>query len=349
MSVKVCIVGSGNWGSAIARILGETVKRHASCFAEKVKMWVFEEEFEGRKLSEIINTDHENTKYLPGKKLPANIVAVPDLVESAGDADVLVFVVPHQFTGRICEQLKGHLKPEAFGVTLIKGLATTEQGGIKLISEQIADMLDIPMTTLMGANLAREIAEEQFSEATVGASRDDHAQLLKKLFQTDYFRITCVKDAHTVELCGALKNVVACGAGFTDGLGLGDNTKSAVIRIGLMEMTKFVEFFYPGSNLATFFESCGIADLITTCYGGRNRLCAEAFVKTGKSLQQLEAELLKGQRLQGPHTAEQVNKMLIAHNMRDKFPLFDAVHQICAGTMKPQQFIDCLRDHPEHR
>lgn len=75
---------------------------------------------------------------------------------------------------------------------------------------------------------------------------------------------------------------MAVGAGFADGLGYGDNTKAAVIRLGLMEMIKFVDTFYEGTKSATFLESCGVADLVTTCYGGRNRKVAEAMVKTKK-------------------------------------------------------------------
>ncbi|CAF4671011.1 unnamed protein product, partial [Didymodactylos carnosus] len=102
------------------------------------------------------------------------------------------------------------------------------------------------------------------------------------------------------------ENIVAVAAGFSDGLGFGDNTKAAVIRLGLKEMVKFCEEFFPGHHPQIFLESCGVADLVTTCYGGRTRRVAEAFVKTGKDIKTLEEEMLNGQKLQGPDAAAEV-------------------------------------------
>uniref|UniRef100_A0A8C5XEN7 Glycerol-3-phosphate dehydrogenase [NAD(+)] n=1 Tax=Microcebus murinus TaxID=30608 RepID=A0A8C5XEN7_MICMU len=316
---KVCIVGSGNWGSAIAKIVGGNAAQLA-CFDPRVTMWVFEEDVGGRKLTEIINTQHENVKYLPGHKLPPNVVAVPDVVQAAMDADILIFVVPHQFIGKICDQLKGHLKKNTIGISLIKGV---DEGpnGLKLISEVIGERLGIPMSVLMGANIASEVADEKFCETTIGCKDPAQGQLLKELMQTPNFRITVVQEVDTVEICGALKNVVAVGAGFCDGLGFGDNTKAA---------------------------SCGVADLITTCYGGRNRKVAEAFARTGKSIEQLEKEMLNGQKLQGPQTARELHSILQHKGLVEKFPLFMAVYRVCYEGQPVGEFIRCLQNHPEH-
>ncbi|XP_055923688.1 glycerol-3-phosphate dehydrogenase [NAD(+)], cytoplasmic isoform X2 [Eupeodes corollae] len=345
--ISVCIVGSGNWGSAIAKIVGKNAAKLPE-FDERVTMYVYEEMIDGKKLTEIINTTHENVKYLPGHKLPPNVVAVPDIVEAAKVADILIFVVPHQFIRNFCASLLGKIKPTAVAISLIKGFDKAEGGGIDLISHIITRHLKIPCSVLMGANLANEVADENFCETTIGCKDIKYGKILRDIFQADHFRVVVVDDVDAVEVCGALKNIVACGAGFVDGLGLGDNTKAAVIRLGLMEMIRFVDIFYPGSKLATFFESCGVADLITTCYGGRNRKVSEAFVKTGKSIKELEGEMLNGQKLQGPFTAEEVNYMLKAKQMENKFPLFTAIHRICIGELKATQLIDCIRSHPEH-
>lgn len=112
--------------------------------------------------------------------------------------------------------------------------------------------------------------------------------------------------------------MVACAAGFIDGLDLGENTKAAAIRLGLLEMIKFTKLMYPSSSMATFMESCGIADIITSCYGGRNHKACEAFVKTGKEIAEIEAVMLNGQKLQGPSTAEATYIDLKSTNTEDQ-------------------------------
>uniref|UniRef100_A0A8C4P1G1 Glycerol-3-phosphate dehydrogenase [NAD(+)] n=1 Tax=Dicentrarchus labrax TaxID=13489 RepID=A0A8C4P1G1_DICLA len=318
---KVCIVGSGNWGSSIAKIIGHNVKA-SNRFDPMVNMWVYEEIIDGRKLTEVINTDHENVKYLPGHKLPRNVVAIPEITEAVKGAKILVFVIPHQFIGKLCDQMKPHITEGTIGISLIKGI---DEGpdGLKLISDIIREKLEIEVSVLMGANIASEVADEKFCETTIGARNEANGVIFKELLQTPNFRITVVEESDTVELCGALKNIVAVGAGFCDGLGFGDNTKAAVI-------------------------SCGVADLITTCYGGRNRKVAEAFVKTSKSITELEAEMLNGQKLQGPQTSAEVYKLLQKRDMVNKFPLFSAVYQICFEGKEVKEFITCLQNHPEH-
>ncbi|XP_053823592.1 glycerol-3-phosphate dehydrogenase [NAD(+)], cytoplasmic isoform X2 [Vidua chalybeata] len=299
-SKKVCIVGSGNWGSAIAKIAGSNTARLSS-FESQVNMWVLEEEVGGRRLTDIINTEHENVKYLPGHKLPPNVG-----VDEGPD-------------------------------------------GLRLISDIIHEKLGIEMNVLMGANIASEVAEEKFCETTIGCKNMKHGQMLKDLMQTPNFRVSVVQEADTVEICGALKNVVAVGAGFCDGLGYGDNTKAAVIRLGLMEMIGFAKLFCKGPvTSSTFLESCGVADLITTCYGGRNRKVAEAFAKTGKTIEQLEKEMLNGQKLQGPQTSAELHRILKSKNAMEKFPLFTAVYRICYEGKPVTDFITCLQNHPEH-
>ncbi|KAF9438078.1 glycerol-3-phosphate dehydrogenase [Entomortierella beljakovae] len=327
MTEKVAIVGSGNWGSAVAKIIGGNVRRF-NHFAQEVKMWVFEETINGQKLTDIINTKHENVKYLPGIQLPSNVVACPDLLETCRDATMLVFVVPHQFVASICRQLQGRIRANCRVISLIKGVDVNENG-FRLITDMIQEALNVPTCVLSGANIANEVAEERFCETTIGYRNRHDGELFKQIFHTLNFRVNIVEDVVGVELCGALKNIIAIGGGLVDGLKLGDNTKAAIIRIGLYEMRKFSQMFYKDVRDATFFESCGVADLITTCAGGRNRKVAEAHVVTGKSFDQLEKEMLNGQKLQGTSTAKDMYNILSKKGLCHEFPLMTVIYRIC--------------------
>jgi glycerol-3-phosphate dehydrogenase (NAD+) len=327
----VAVIGNGNWGTVGAQLVALNSQKLAHVETQ-VNMWTFEEQVNGRNLSEIINETHENVKYLQGIKLPENLYAEPDLLKAIDGATALVFCIPHQFIGGILNQMKPAIeametKPKA--ISLIKGI-DFDENGIILISQVISRALGIDCAVLMGANVAKEAALGQFCETTVGAHTDEQGQFWKDVFHQDTFHTTYVLDPVAVELCGALKNIVAIGAGFSDGLGFGGNTKAAIIRLGLIEMYNFCKTFYPdaGVKAATFFESCGVADLITTCYGGRNRKCAEAFVTSGKSWDVLEAELLGGQKLQGTLTAQEVHHVLKQAGKVDDFPLFRNIYQI---------------------
>jgi len=199
----------------------------------------------------------------------------------------------------------------------------------------------------MGANVANEVAKGDFAEATLGASSVEDGLKWCKLFNTTDFAVTAVPDVAGAELCGALKNVVALGAGFCDGLGFGGNTKAAIIRIGLMEMQRFCQEFYGDRNIQkeTFLESCGVADLVTTCFGGRNRKCAAIYADNvvkgcKKEWSVIEAEELNGQKLQGTGTCEDVWTAMTTKKCEAKFPLFSQIYKIAFEGAEPKSIIE---------
>merc|ERR1719506_3157988 len=260
---KVCIVGSGNWGSTAAKIVGENVLygKAKEQFEEEVAMWVFDEEIEQkdgttRMLSNIINEDHENVKYLSGITLPKNVKAVPDLKEAVAGAHVLVWVLPHQFIPKTAEAVKDILEPDCMSISMVKGGVDIAEDGLELCSESLAEILGHDVSVIMGANVAIEVARDDFCEATIGTKNAEDGETFQLLFNTPTFSVNVVNEVPSVELCGALKNVVALAAGFTDGLGMGSNTKAAVVRIGLKEMEAFIKHFYPKTSAAVFSESC---------------------------------------------------------------------------------------------
>ncbi|CAH9115368.1 unnamed protein product [Cuscuta europaea] len=346
---RVTVIGSGNWGSVAAKLIASNVLKLHS-FHDEVRMWVFEEILPtGEKLSEVINKTSENVKYLAGIKLGKNVIADPDLEHAVQGANMLVFVTPHQFMEDICKRLVGKVRKDAQAISLIKGMEVRVEGP-HMISTLITKQLGVNCCVLMGANIANEIAVEMFSEATVGYRENKEiAHKWVQLFNTPYFMISIVQDVEGVELCGTLKNVVALAAGFVDGLEMGNNTKAAIMRIGLREMKAFSKSLYPSVKDSTFLESCGVADVITTCFGGRNRKCAEAFAKNGgkRSFDELEAEMLQGQKLQGVSTAKEVYEFLSSRGWLEGFPLFSTVHEICTGRLPPSSVVKHIEQAPK--
>jgi len=377
MTEKVALIGSGNWGSAIATKLGKNALTNP-LFDKVVEMWVFEEYIkkegddwtrpargakppEGKTwvdegyepLTGVINTLHENPIYLKGIPLPTSIHAEPDVKKAVTGATMMIFVIPHNFLAPIVPKMEGAFAKGAVGISLIKGIEF-ENGEPVLISDLLQKEMakaegnpTVDMSVLMGANVANEVAKGDFAEATIGCTDLAVGKKWVTLFNTSDFKVDAVQDVAGAELCGALKNVVALGAGFSDGLGFGGNTKAAIIRIGLKEMQKFCEMFYGSRNIKseTFLESCGVADLVTTCFGGRNRKCADIFAKnvaagTKKEWDVIEAEELNGQKLQGTGTAKDVMTCINKVGKAADFPLFTTIHKIAFEGAAPATLIE---------
>jgi len=338
---KICVVGSGNFGSTIAKVVAENAARLPE-FEDEVTMWTFDEPVNGESIVKIINERHENIKYLPGVKLPVNIVSVPDLTRAVSDADLLIFICPHQFLPRTCSTIKGKLKPNAIAITAIKGMFAND-GEAKLCSTFISETLEIPCSAISGANVAKDMANEQFCGATIGSASKPEANLWMKAFTRPYFTVRAVRDISGVQACGALKNVIALGSGFSDGLGYGTNTKSEIMRQGMDEIIRFAQIYFTGCDTNTFLENCGYADLITTCFSGRNRRCGEAFVKSDRSWEQIEAEELKGQKIAGLPTTKEVHEIIVKSKREGDFPLFVKIHDICYNGTDANTILDIFK------
>jgi glycerol-3-phosphate dehydrogenase (NAD+) len=391
-------------------VVAENTAAHPDIFEKDVQMWVYEEQVELPKdskhykegselsngkqpLTKIINTVHENIRYLPKIPLPPNVVANPSITDAVKDSTILIFNLPHQFIVNLCKQMRGHIAPYARGISCIKGV-NVQESSISLFSETIGQELGIYCGALSGANIANEVAQEKWSETTIAydpppmdsqnptpatsrgpspsASHTDLSQLvhkdvhgkpvkarlrplpaeystidhelMKKLFHRPYFHVRVVSDVAGVSLGGALKNVIAVAAGWVDGLGWGDNAKAAIMRVGLSEMVDFGKRFFGETVHAQTFteESAGVADLITTCSGGRHVRCARMSIQEGKTIEEIEARELNGQKLQGNVTAYEINTFLRSQGLEKQFPLFTAVYLILEGKAKAQDIPQLL-------
>ena len=253
---RVAVVGAGSWGTAVAAI----VAGNASTV-----LWA-----RRAALAECINADHENPDYLAGIALPGALHATADLAAACADADVVVFAVPSHGLRAVLADARPHIKSSAAIVSLAKGI---EQGTLRRMTEVIAEVLvDHPPSrigVLTGPNLAREVAAGQPTASVVAVPDAAVADELQQVFFAPTLRVYTNPDVVGCEMAGALKNVLAIGAGIADGLGYGDNTKAALITRGLAELARLGVAL--GGEPLTFAGLAGMGDLIATCASPQSR------------------------------------------------------------------------------
>ena len=272
----VAVVGAGAWGTTLAAILGKR---------EPVLLVTHRQEVADR-----INATHRNERRLPGIDLPEALVATADPGALSGAADLVIFAVPSSHLRAVATQVGPAIPASADVLSVVKGL---ENGSLLRMSEVIADAGGIEyarIAALSGPNLASEIAKGLPASAVVAAPDTELAARAAERLGRREFRLYVNPDILGVELCGALKNVIAIAAGAADGLGFGDNGKAGLMTRGLAEMIRLGAA--AGANRLTFAGLAGIGDVIATCGSrlSRNHRLGEELAK-GRSWAEIEATL----------------------------------------------------------
>lgn len=248
---KVAILGGGNFGTAIGNILARSLLKRDG-FDENIKIWIYDEETEdGGSLCEMINKKKENYRYLPNVQLPDNLTFVttdPDYIALLREADILLYILPTFVAKKFAMDLKKYNIRNKEVVTLMKGFIGIE-GNRPLLFTEFVNLLGLghKVASLMGANIAGQMHKGP-SEMTFGIKNE--RMEAEQLFQTEKTHVTVINDHIAVELCGALKNIVAIAYGLCDGLQLNVNTKMCILRKGLLEMNEFISLYKKESNIS---------------------------------------------------------------------------------------------------
>jgi glycerol-3-phosphate dehydrogenase (NAD(P)+) len=285
--VRVAVLGGGSWGTTVASL--------AASNAPTV-LWMRDADAAAE-----VNEEHRNSRYLKDLPLDPALRATASLQEAVETADVLVIGVPtHAFRG-VLEDVREHVRAWTPVLSLSKGL---EDGTRLRMTEVVEDVMPgHPAGALAGPNLAAEVLQG-YAAAAVVAMRDERlAASLQRLFAARMFRVYTNSDVAGIELGGALKNVIAIAAGMAEGLGVGDNTRAAVMTRGLAEIMRLG--IAMGGDARTFAGLAGMGDLIATCMSplSRNRRLGYELAQ-GRTLEEILADM--GQVAEGAKTCRVV-------------------------------------------
>jgi glycerol-3-phosphate dehydrogenase (NAD(P)+) len=323
MKLQVGLLGGGSWGTTVASIVSKNAP---------ITLWARDEE-----TVTDINVSGCNSRYLPGIKLPKALRATSDIAQAVATADVLIMGVPSHSFRAVLEDVRAHIRPWVPVISLTKGL---ELSSGKRMSQIIVEMLPgHPVGVLTGPNLAREIMQGQAAASVISMEDEIIVKELQRLFHSGLFRVYTNTDLIGCELGGVLKNIIAIAVGMGDGLGAGDNTRSALITRGLSEIMRLGVAM--GGRPETFAGLTGMGDLIATCTSplSRNRSVGVELGK-GRSIDDIIASM--HMVAEGVKSAPTV--IALAKQYGVSMPISQDVFDVIQGTRKaPEVFRGLIR------
>ncbi len=314
--MKITVLGSGGWGTALALLLLEN--------GHTVTLWSYKEEE-----SAALREKGENP-VLPGVAIPKELTLTSDIA-CVKDSGLLVLAPPSFAVRSTAAQVKSYLAPSAVIVSVSKGVEKdTSLTLTEVIAQEVGE--DHPIVALSGPSHAEEVGRG-VPTVVVSASKDEKsAKLVQDVFMSRRFRVYTTDDVVGVELGAALKNVIALCAGISDGLGYGDNTKAALMTRGLTEMARLGEAM--GGRKETFAGLAGLGDLIVTCTSmhSRNRRCGIAI---GKGTPPEQAVKEMGMVVEGYYAA--ANAKALADKVGVEMPITQAACRVLYGGSSPRE------------
>lgn len=325
---KVSVLGDGGWGTALALVNERK--------GNDVVLWSAFPDY-----AVALNEKRENVKFLPGIPLPRPILITADLKQAVSSGDFIILAVPSQYLRNIVFKLKEFNLSGKIIVSVAKGL---EAKTLARPSQIIRSVLgDVNLVVLSGPSHAEEVARNIPTLVVVGSEKPRLSERVQEAFRDLRFRIYLQNDVVGIELCGALKNVIAIGAGLCDGLQLGSNTKAALLSRGLLEMTQLGVRM--GANPNTFFGLAGLGDLVTTCISefGRN-------LRVGRELGQGRKlkDILAGMEM----VAEGVETTRSAYQLAEKYDVTAAIireiYMLLFQDKDPKQCLEDLLSREAH-
>ncbi|MFI3886433.1 NAD(P)H-dependent glycerol-3-phosphate dehydrogenase [Streptococcus parauberis] len=308
---KVAILGPGSWGTALSQVLIDN--------GHQVILWGDSEQ----QITEI-NTEHTNTRYFNDIVLDERITATTNLKEALAEVDAILFVVPTKVTRLVAKQVADVLDHKVTIMHASKGLEPgTHERLSTVISEEIPAELRSDIVVVSGPSHAEETIVRDITLITAASKDLDSAKYVQSLFSNRYFRLYTNSDVIGVETAGALKNIIAVGAGALHGLGYGDNAKAAVITRGLAEITRLGVKL--GANPLTYSGLSGVGDLIVTgtSVHSRNWRAGDALGR-GEKLEDIERNM--GMVIEGISTTKVAYE--IAQELGVYMPITSAIYRV---------------------